>query len=124
MSHEVPTMKQAIPMSASGTAFALAAQPSRTTRTAAEAEPLLAKIAVYEYGADPAPSIRLEELVADLQTSPTERKALETRLLEFLRSHATAAGKQSAFRALARIGSDASIPTLAPMLERPETAEM
>ncbi len=96
----------------------------RARHTAAEIEPLLARISIYEYGADPEPVITFNELVEDLQGSPEQRKALETRLLSFLGSNATAAGKEVAFRQLALIGTDASIPSLAPLLVRAETAEM
>src|SRR5262245_24979935 len=98
-------------------------QPSKGAHTAAEIEPLLAKISAYEYGADPAPAIQFDELVADLQSSPDARRALEARLLQFVQSKATAAGKEAGFRALARIGTDASVPVLSPMLTRAETAE-
>ncbi len=100
-----------------------AASP-RARHTATEIEPLLAKIAVYEYGLDPDPVVAFNELVEDLQGSPEQRKALEARLLKFLQSGATPAGKEVAYRQLALIGSPASVPVLAPMLAHAETAEM
>jgi HEAT repeat protein len=109
------------------TAAALAAQtssPPRPKHQPAEIEPLLAKIAVYEYGANPDVIVTFNELVEDLQGSPVQRKALETRLLQFLQSSATMAGKETAFKEIAMIGTDASIPVLTPMLTRVETAEM
>jgi HEAT repeat protein len=85
---------------------------------------LLAKVAVYQYGANPDAIVAFNELVEDLQGSPGQRRALETRLLQFLQSNATLAGKETAFKEIALIGTDASIPVLTPMLTRVETAEM
>ncbi|MCC6862922.1 MAG: HEAT repeat domain-containing protein [Bryobacterales bacterium] len=96
----------------------------KRARTAAELEPLLAKIARYQYGDDPEPATLLDELVTDSLGAPELRRAIEARLLQFLQSDATPAGKNAAFRELSLIGTDASVPVLAPLLERAETAEM
>jgi type 1 glutamine amidotransferase/HEAT repeat protein len=96
----------------------------RRARTAAECEPLLARIARYEYGADPEPLTLLDELVTDSLASPELRKTIEARLLRFLESDATIPGKNAAFRELALIGTDGSVPLLATLLARAETAEM
>jgi type 1 glutamine amidotransferase/HEAT repeat protein len=101
----------------------LAAAPSRKHQPS-EIEPLLAKVAVYEYGADPDAIVAFNELVEDLQGYAGERKALETRLLQFLQSNATLAGKETAFKELALIGTEASVPVLTPMLTSVATAEM
>lgn len=98
--------------------------PAKRARTAGEMEPLLEKISKYEYGADPEPAILLDELVSGSLSSPELRKAIEARLLRFLQSDATLAGKNAAFRELALIGTGVSVPILAPMLARAETAEM
>ncbi len=108
-------------------AFSTAGQTQSSARakhTAAEIEPLLAKISAYEYGADPDPVVAFNELVEDLHGSPEQRKALEARLLKLLQSNATAAGKEVAFRQLALIGTDTSVPLLAPLLARADTAEL
>ena len=111
------------------TAAALAAQtppqPSaRPAHTAAEIDRLLARIATYEIGANPAPPIEFDELVEQSLASADFRKVIETRLLQFLQGKATAAGKDVAFRALSLVGTNASIPVLARLLTRVETAEM
>jgi len=109
------------------TAAVLAAQTGpapRAKHQPTEIEPLMAKLAVYEYGANPDIIVAFNELVEDLQGSPDQRKALETRLLQFIQSNATPAGKETAFQELALVGTNASIPVLAPMLTRAETAEM
>src|SRR5687767_11847093 len=105
-------------------AAVLTPQTSRPARTVAEMEPLLRQIAGYQYGASPAPAIRLEELIGALSGSAEMRKTMESRLLQFLQSDATPAGKEAAFRGLSLIGSKASIPVLAPMLTQIGLAEM
>jgi HEAT repeat protein len=87
-------------------------------------ESLLAKISTYQYGGDPAPAIQLDELLGKLSGSAQSKRTAETVLLKFLQSDATPAGKEAAFRGLSLIGSDASIPVLAPMLTQVDTAEM
>ncbi len=110
-------MKRVLLLALIGSFAALAQLP-------AEIEPLLAKISKYQYGADPSPSIQLDEMVAKLSGSPERRRALEARFLQFVQSDATPAGKESAFRQLALIGSRASVPVLAPMLLQIDSAEM
>jgi hypothetical protein len=109
------------------TAAALAAQTQPSAwpaHTAAEVDSLLAKISTYEIGADPTPPIQFDELVEQSLSSAEFRKTIETKLLQFLQSKATAAGKEVAFRGLSLVGTNASIPVLAPLLTRVETAEM
>src|SRR5687767_12578681 len=79
-------------------------------------EPLLAKIATYQYGGDPAPAVQLEELIGKLSGSAESKKRTEALLLQFIQSDATPAGKEAAFRGLSLVGSSASIPVLAPLL--------
>jgi len=111
-------------LEADTTPSAKLANAPRPKHQSSEIEPLLAKVAVYEYGADPDAIVAFNELVEDLQGSPVQRQALETRLLQFLQSNATLAGKETAFKELALIGTEVSIPVLTPMLARVETAEM
>jgi HEAT repeat protein len=85
---------------------------------------LLAKIATYQYGGDPAPAIQLEELVGKQSGSAESKKMIEPLLLKFLQSEATPAGKEAGFRALSLVGSNAAIPVLAPLLTQVDTAEM
>jgi type 1 glutamine amidotransferase/HEAT repeat protein/sugar phosphate isomerase/epimerase len=111
-------------LEADTTPSAKLATAPRSRHQPSEIEPLLAKAAVYEYGLNPDAIVAFSELVEDLQGYVGERQALETRLLQFLQSNATLAGKETAFKELALIGTEASIPVLTPMLTRAETAEM
>jgi HEAT repeat protein len=108
-------------------ALALAAQtrtPPSGAQLTAQLESLLSKIATYNYGGDPSPAIQLDELIGRASGSAESRKVLEARLLRFLQSDATPAGKEAAFRGLSIVGSDASIAVLSPMLIAIDTAEM
>jgi HEAT repeat protein len=93
-------------------AAALAAPP----RQAAEMEPLLARAATYEYGQSREALAAFTEFVQQSMGSPELLKQIEARLLRFLQSGATAAGKDFAFRELSLIATNASIPVLAPLL--------
>jgi HEAT repeat protein len=92
--------------------------------TAAEIEGLLAKIATYQYGGDPAPAIQLDEMVGRLSGSQELRNMAEGLLLKFLQSNATPAGKEAAFRQLSLVGSNTAVPVLALLLTQIDTAEM
>jgi HEAT repeat protein len=100
------------------------AQTQRPAQSAAEIDRLLARISTYQPGADPAPAIEFDELVEQSMTSAQFRKVIETRLLQFLQSKATPSGKEVAYRGLSLVGTSASVPVLAPLLTRVETAEM
>jgi HEAT repeat protein len=87
-------------------------------------EPLLAKIAAYEHGQSREPLARFTLLVERSLRSPARMKEIEERLLKFLQSDATPAGKDFALRELSLIATPASVPLLSGMLARTETAEM
>src|ERR1051326_6438928 len=107
------------------TAFLLSAQVSpKTVRTAAEMDPLLASLATYEVGQSRQPQAEFTQFVQDSMASPALLKEIETRLLAFLQSNATPAGRQFALRELSLVGTEASIPVLTPMLLDPATSEM
>ena len=107
------------------TALALSAQVSpKAVRTADEMEPLLASIAKYEYGQSRVPQAEFTQFVQDSLASPALLKQIEARLLAFVQSDATAPAKQFALRELSLIGTDASVPVLAPMVLQPATSEM
>ncbi len=109
------------------TAVTLTAQtqpPARPARSAAEMEPMLAKIATYEVGQNPEVLNLFTEFLQESMGSPALLKQIEARLLRFLQSDATAAGKQFAFQDLSLVATDASIPLLAPLLVRTETSQM
>jgi hypothetical protein len=106
-------------------ALALSAQVSpKAVRTAAEMEPLLASIAKYEYGQSRVAQAEFTQFVQDSLASPALLKQIEARLLAFVQSDATAPAKQFALRELSLIGTDASVPVLAPMVLQPATSEM
>ena len=96
----------------------------KAVRTADEMDPLLAKIATYEFDQSRIPLAQFTMFVQDSLTNPALLKQIEARLDQFLQSDATAAGKDFAFRELSLIGTDASLPVLTPLLTDPAKAEM
>jgi HEAT repeat protein len=96
----------------------------KAVRTADEMDPLLAKIATYEFDQSRIPLAQFTMFVQDSLTNPALLKQIEARLDRFLQSDATAAGKDFAFRELSLIGTDASLPVLTPLLTDPAKAEM
>jgi len=122
----MPAMRTLLVMmvAAVATGSVQAQSPARPPHTAAEIDRLLARISTYEVGGNPAPAIQFDELVEQSMASTEFRKVIETRLLQFLQSKATAAAKEVAYRGLSLVGTSASVPVLAPLLTRVETAEM
>lgn len=105
--------------------LALWAQVSpKAVRTADEMDPLLTKIATYEFDQSRIPLAQFTMFVQDSLTNPALLKQIEARLDQFLQSDATAAGKDFAFRELSLIATDASLPVLTPLLTDPAKAEM
>jgi HEAT repeat protein len=105
--------------------LALWAQVSpKAVRTADEMDPLLAKIATYEFSQSRIPLAQFTMFVQDSLTNPALLKQIEARLDQFVQSDATAAGKDFAFRELSLIATDASLPVLTPLLTDPAKAEM
>jgi HEAT repeat protein len=111
-------------MKASAILFTCLATVPLRAQTAADMEVVLAKISTYQYGADPAPLVQLDETVGRLSGSADKRRMAEGLLLKFVQSNATPAGKESAFRQLSLVGSTASVPVLAPLLIKVDTAEL
>lgn len=103
---------------------ALAQQTSTAPRAIADIEPLLTKIATFEYGQSREPWAQLTLFIEQSLPSPALVKQIESRLLKFLESSATPGGKEIAFRELSLIASDASIPALSKFLLQSETTEM
>jgi HEAT repeat protein len=103
---------------AAGTLHPQAARPP------SEIEPLLAGIASYEFGDGRDSLARFSDLIRASLGDPARRKQIELRMLQFLESDATTAGKDFMFRELSVIATSASVPALAAMLPRAETAEM
>ena len=102
-------------------ATALAQPPARS---AAEMEPMLAKISTYEYGRSREALAQLSLFVEGAMGSGELLKEIEARLLKFLQSAATAAAKEAALKELSLIATVESVPVLTAMLVRAETSEM
>jgi HEAT repeat protein len=101
-----------------------AQQSPKAVRTADEMEPLLATIAKYDSGQSRIPLAQFTQLVQDSLANPEMLKLIEARLLKFIQSDTTKQGQEFGFRELSLIGTDTSVPVLAPMLTQRATAEM
>ena len=103
-------MRAVLVMMVAGALVGLAqTQPSaRPAQSAAEIDRLLARISTYQPGTDPAPAIEFDELVEQSMASAQFRKVIEIRLLQFLQSKATPAGKEVAYRGLSLVGTSVS----------------
>lgn len=82
-------------------------------------EATLAQIAKYDYDQGRQPLLALESILHKLPAAEVEK-----RFADFLKSGATIAGKDYICRQLSLIGSPASVPVLAAMLDSAETVEM
>lgn len=87
-------------------------------------EPLLAQIAAYEHGQDRKPVAEFEALLRGVHSTRAPMGPIEQRMIRFLESDATFAGKELICRHLAVFGTDASVPVLAKMSSARETAEI
>ncbi|HUW19667.1 MAG TPA: family 16 glycoside hydrolase [Sedimentisphaerales bacterium] len=85
---------------------------------------LLSAVARYEYGQSRQPLSELSDLVGSTYDSAEARKGIEKRLVEFLRSEATPAGKQFICKELSIIGTDECVGALASMLTEKATSEI
>lgn len=82
---------------------------------------LAADIAGYESGTSMASIRAFEELVRQSSQKPDLRKDLEAALIKILSAEATFEAKRFACQNLAFLGSDASLPALAKLLDKDET---
>jgi HEAT repeat protein/type 1 glutamine amidotransferase len=85
---------------------------------------LLGKIDTYEFGQSRQNLTELADVVRESYESDQQRKDIEKRFLEFLRSDATLASKQFICKQLSIIGTEESVPTLAAMLTDAATSDM
>ncbi|MHC4157681.1 MAG: HEAT repeat domain-containing protein [Planctomycetota bacterium] len=85
---------------------------------------LLSEIAGYEFGQSRESLTELADIIRESYDSEQQRKDIEERLLDFIRSDATLAGKQFVCRQLSIIGGEETVPTLAAMLAEVDTADM
>ncbi|MHC4069837.1 MAG: ThuA domain-containing protein [Planctomycetota bacterium] len=93
-------------------------------RPAADLDELLSEIATYDYGQSRKSLSELSDFIKGAYGCSDELKKIESRLLEFLNSDATLAGKQFVCRQLSIVGNEQSVGTLASMLVKPETSDM
>lgn len=83
---------------------------------------LLADVSRWQFDTDRKPTLALAQFV---QKAPSaQRREIEQKFIAFLKSDATAGGKDFVCRQLGAIGTEASVPALAGMLEDAKTAEM
>ncbi|MHC4483345.1 MAG: HEAT repeat domain-containing protein, partial [Planctomycetota bacterium] len=87
-------------------------------------EELLRRISRYEHGQSRENLTELADIVRESCGSEQQRKDIEKRFLEFLRSDATLAGKQFICKQLSIIGTEEAVPTLAAMLPDAATSDM
>lgn len=99
------------------------AKPPVPPQHTAALEPVLAQMAKYQFGQSREPLAQLTTLVEESMASPSLTRKMEARLVEFLQSDATAAGKQAVSQQLSLIAGDVSVSVLSAMLAQAETAE-
>ena len=87
-------------------------------------ESLLDQVALYKFGESLTPLQKLREFVTLAHQSPKARQRIEKRLIKFLQSDATLAGKQNICHLLSVYGTKKSVKTLAKMLNDSSTVEM
>src|SRR5205823_3925860 len=88
----------------------------------ADPDTLVRRVAVSDFGSDPAAVRELEALT--LSATGDAAHALEKLLIAGLGMAKTRAGRDAFCRGLAMVGSDAAVPQLAAMLLAPDTSEM
>jgi len=90
--------------------------------TAADLSATLAGVARYQSGGEVLPLRDVERLVAESTRDPQLRNQLEAGLAGLLAGDATVEGRRFACQQLAVIGGEASVPALAGLLAKEETA--
>jgi hypothetical protein len=85
---------------------------------------MLEKVKAYDFGDSRAALTELSDEIRKAYGKPEELKTTEAWLLTVLQSDAKYAGKQYVCRELSVIGTDQSVPVLAPMLTNQEYSDM
>jgi len=85
---------------------------------------VLEKVRTYDFGDSRQPLTELSDEIRKAYGKPAELKKFEASLLDVLKSDAKYAGKQYACRELSIIGTEQSVPVLAPMLTNQEYSDM
>ncbi|MBI5095345.1 MAG: hypothetical protein HZB26_23290 [Candidatus Hydrogenedentes bacterium] len=106
-----------------GSMAAPAAKPAVKTSVAAPS-PQVQAITTYKFGDSREPLTVVEDLVRDSLASPEKSSALAAQLAGLLATNATPDCKQFACRQLAIIGTADTVPALAPLLLKDDTADM
>lgn len=83
---------------------------------------LLAEVAVYDYDKSRGSLSEVSEIIRT--ASAEDKKLIEKRLDEFLKSDATPAGKQFVCKGLSIVGTEESVATLGSMLSDEKTSDM
>ncbi|MCX8090924.1 MAG: HEAT repeat domain-containing protein [Verrucomicrobiae bacterium] len=105
-------------------ALALSCSPAFARAQTAPADPssLVAPLARWESGQGREPIHEMERLVREAVGDKRRASRVEAALIQLLASDATPEARRFACQQLAVIGSDASVPALAALLNDPETA--
>ncbi|MBN1509570.1 MAG: ThuA domain-containing protein [Sedimentisphaerales bacterium] len=82
------------------------------------------KLKTYDFGDSRLPLTEISDEIRKAYGKPAELKKFETSLLDVVKSGAKYAGKQYACRELSIIGTEQSVPVLAPMLTNQEYSDM
>ena len=90
----------------------------------ADADKILIEIKKYDFGQSREALTQFSELLRSAYDSPADLKQIEESMLAFLKSEATFAAKQFICKELSVIGTEAAVPTLAPMLKDPQTVDI
>jgi HEAT repeat protein len=95
---------------------------SSSVRRLSDMEPVLARIASYEFGQTQDPLCEFTAFLRDAMGSANQLPQIEARLIKMLGPGTTIAGKDYACRQLSLIGTSACVPALAGMLSEVATA--
>jgi len=82
------------------------------------------KVKAYDFGDSRQPLTAISDEIRKAYGKPEELKKFEASLLDVVKSDAKYAGKQYACRELSIIGTEQSVPVLAPMLTNQEYSDM
>jgi type 1 glutamine amidotransferase len=82
------------------------------------------KVKAYDFGDSRQPLTEISDEIRKAYGKPEELKKFEASLLDIVKSDAKYAGKQYACRELSIIGTEQSVPVLAPMLTNQEYSDM
>ncbi len=99
-------------------------KPAASSAKGSEMDQLLEKVKAYEFGDSREALTTLSEKIRQAYGKTEELKSIENGLLGVLKSDAKYAGKQYVCRELSIIGTEQSVPVLAPMLTDEKLSDM